>query len=393
LQPLKSLTVIDLTDGNYFAGSMFADYGATVIKIEKPDLGDRLRQRGRPGEEGRYHSYYDRAKKSITLDISTSEGQGILKKLIRKADMFLTNLSLEQINEYDLSYETLKALKKDLVYGLLTPFGEEGPWREYPDYDLLVMSRSGLQENTGFPEEPTRLGFPLSYMYSGWLLSAGMLAAYIRAKKTGEGAKVSNSSWHMMMSVDDTYVENLLGLNVLPKRIGNGFPTTNPTDTFRCKNGWFSLSIGTDKQWISFARECGRDDWAEDPKYAHDPARSMENYFGDLDQQLNDYFETITVQEADEICRRAMVPGGPCNTIAELIEDEQVSSREMILEMLDSDGQKSLQIGKAAKFSKENEMDNNLAPAPELGEHTEEILDQLGINREERAALKEQGII
>lgn len=97
----------------------------------------------------------------------------------------------------------------------------------------------------------------------------------------------------MMMSIDDTYAENLIGLNVLPKRIGNGFPTTNPTDTFRCKNGWFSLSIGTDKQWISFARECGRDDWAEDPKYAHDPARSMENYFGDLDQQLNEFLRQL----------------------------------------------------------------------------------------------------
>ena len=121
------------------------------------------------------------------------------------------------------------------------------------------------------------------------------------------------------------------GLNVLPRRLGNGFPTTNPTDTFHCKDGWFALSIGSDKQWLDFAREAGRDDWGEGSVYAHDPDRSMKHYFGELDQQLKDYFATISIDEADQICRRAMVPGGPCNTVEELMKDEQVADRGMMI--------------------------------------------------------------
>ncbi|MDO5146618.1 MAG: CoA transferase [Eubacteriales bacterium] len=389
MKPLNSLKVLDLTDGNPYASSMFADYGAEVLKIENPDGGDAIRRRGAANgqEEGLYQAFYNRGKKSMTLDITKEAGQEILRRLVKNFDMLVVNRREKEMVSYGLGYEDLKALNPKLVYGVLTPYGEKGPWKDMPDYDLLINSRCGLQEKTGMPDKPTRFGFPIAYIYSGWHLSAGMMAAYLKSLDTGEGMKVSVSIWHTMMSLDDTYAQALLGMNELPRRIGNGFPTTNPTDTFRCKDGWFALSIGSDSQWISFARCAGRDDWAEDPRYAHDPARSMENYFGDLDQQLRDYFEKITIAEADMICRKAMVPGGPCNTWKELVKDEQVADRKMIIKVGDT-----VQIGRAAKVVGEKGGEE-IAPAPALGADTVSYLKEIGIADREAEQLRQAGVI
>ena len=202
------------------------------------------------------------------------------------------------------------------------------------------------------------------------------------------------SSWQAVFSIDDTYAQCLTGMNELPRRIGNGFPTTNPTDTFKCLNGWFALSIGSDQQWWSFSKSAGRNDWIEDPRYSHDPVRSMEHYFGDLDLQLKDYFASITIEEADRVCKEAMVPGAPCNTVNELVHDEQVKAREMILKLTDPKIGDSLQIGKPAKFLRDCESDNEIAAAPALGEHTEAVLKELlKLTDSETASMKKAAII
>ena len=395
MKPLRSLKVLDLTDGNPYAGSMLADYGAQVLKIEMPGCGDSIRRRGaKPGEaQGVYAAFYNRSKRSMTLDLTKPAGQELLRRLVPQYDMLVVNRPEAELEPLGLGYEALRALNPKLIYGVLTAFGEEGPWKDLPDYDLLVMARSGLLEKTGMPDKPTRIGSPLSYYYGAWHLTAGMLAAYLDAQQTGEGRKVSCSSWQAICSIDDTYVQGLQGLNTLPKRIGNGFPTTNPTDTFRCKNGWFAISIGSDAQWLAFAAGAGRDDWGEGTVYAHDPDRSMKHYFGDLDQQLRDYFLTITIEEADQICRNAMVPGGPCNTVKELMTDEQVAAREMLLEVDDPVYGKIKQLGKPAKFLRDNENDNEITPAPALGADTGAVLDALGLSESEQAALRADGVV
>lgn len=385
MKPLSNIKVLDLTEGIPYIGSMFADYGAELIKIE-PLSGDPIRCLG--GESGPYSGYYLRAKQSIALDFTKSEGAEIVKRLAADCDMIVVSRSEEYFKQFGLGYDDLKAVNKRIIYGVLTPYGEEGPWKDQPDYDLLIMSKSGLQEKTGFPERPTKFGFPLGYFYSSWHLTGGMLAAYYNRLGSGCGCKVSVSTWQTVASLDDTFAECYFALGDLPVRIGNGFPTTNPTDTFRCKDGWFSLSIGSDDQWISFANVVGNKTWAEDPRYAHDPERSMENYFGDLDGQLRDFFATITISEADQICRDAMVPGGPCNTVKELVSDPQTETRRMIIEV---NGEK--QLGKPAKFLRDNEFDDEIPAAHELGADTEKYLAQLGIGEETLSLLRLQGIV
>lgn len=395
MKPLTSLKILDLTRGNPYIGSMFADYGAQVIKVETPGAGDPIRRRGAgPGEtEGIYQAYYNRGKKSVAIDIENPRGQEIVRRMAATVDMVAVNLPEAEMAGLGLGYSDLKEDNPKLVYGVLTPFGEEGPWKDLPDYDLLVMARAGLLDKTGFPEKPTRIGFPLSYYLGSWHLTGGMLAACLQAQQTGEGQKVSTSCWHCIMSMDDTSAQCLLGLNELPVRIGNGFPTTNPTDTFKCRDGWFSLSIGTDPQWWAFSKAAGKNAWAEDPRYSHDPVRSMENYFGDLDQQLKEFFATITIEEADRICREAMVPGGPCNTVKELMEDEQVAAREMILAVRDARLGDTRQLGKPAKFLRDTEGDNEIASAPRLGADTLPVLQQMQLTQEEIDALRSSGAI
>lgn len=397
MKPLVSLKVLDLTDGNPYVGSMFANYGAEVLKIEAPGKGDSIRRRGaKPGQaEGVYAAYYNRGKKSMTLDITKPAGAEIVKKLAAGCDMIAVNVAEAKMAEYGLSYAELKAVNPKLVYGVLTPYGETGPWKDLPDYDLLVMARTGLLEKTGMPAKPTKLGMPLSYWYGSWHLTAGMMAAYLDVLNGGEGRKVSCSCWQAIASTDDTYVQGLQALNTLPVRIGNGFPTTNPTDTFKCKNGWFAISIGSDAQWLSFVDAAGMNDkWGEGTVYAHDPDRSMKHYFGDLDQQLRDYFETITIEEADQICRTGMVPGGPCNTVKELMDNnDYVEARQMLIEVDDPVLGKHKQLGLAAKFLKNDEGDTAMAPAPALGADTGAVLAALGVSAAEQQALKADGVV
>ncbi len=394
MKPLTGLRVLDLTDGCPYITSMFADYGAEVIKAEQPGKGDAMRRRGDDGSRGSlYYAYYGRGKKSITVNLNHPRGQEIIRRLVRETDMIVFNMPEEKASELGLGYAELKEINPRLVYGVLTPFGEEGPWKDVPDYDLLAMARSGLQEKTGFPERPTRFGFPLGYFYSSWHLAAGMLAAYIRSLDTGEGCKVSTSTWHTVFSLDDTFAECLQGLNTLPRRLGNGFPTVNPTDTFKCIDGWFSLSIGSDDQWLKFAEATGREDWGEGSVYAHDPDRSMKHYFGDLDQQLRDFFAGITIDEADQICRKAMVPGGPCNTVRELAENnEQVEARHMLIHVFDPVHGDTLQVGLPAKFLRDDDDndDDAITPASPLGADTASVL---GLDEGRLAALRSDGVI
>lgn len=377
MKPITSLRILDITENNPYISSIFADYGAEVIKIEKPNMGDRARRRGaKDGEtEGPYAEFYMRGKKSVAIDIDTKEGAEVIRRLAAKSDIFITGKKEAQMEDLGISYEVLKVDNKKLIYAAVTPFGEKGPWADMPDYDLLAMAKTGLLEKTGFPDKPTKFGFDFAYCYTAWHLAAACLASYLKAMETGEGMKVSTSTWQVVSSLDDTFAQCLLALNDLPVRLGNGFPTINPTDTFECKDGYFSLSIGSDKQWLDFVHSARKDEvWGDGTKYGHDPARSMDHYFGDLDGQLKDFFKTLTIEEADMICRQAMVPGGPCNTVTELMHDPQVADRKMLVDVGGV-----IQYGKPAKFSRDNEHDNEIAPAHALGADTDEVLKALGM--------------
>ena len=394
MNPIAGMRVLDLTDGNGYPTVILADYGAEVVKVEKPGVGDSNRRLGPQKDgEGIFQTYYNRGKKSITLDITTAEGQQLLRELVKHFDVLVENFPPETMESYGLGYEELEKIQPKLIYGSLTGWGKKGPLKDYPAIDLLVQAKTGFMSFTGLPEKPTRIGFPISVFYAANYLAAGIVAAYDYADQTGIGQKVEVNLWECLMSVHDDKLVTHFIANEPIQRIGNSFPTVNPQDTFRCKDGWFALSVGTDKHWADLCREMGWDDLGAVERYKHDPDRSMKYYWGDLELEMKKHYAEATLEEADMACRRAMVPGGPVNTIKELLTDEQVAVHNMLIEVDDKRFGKTMQIGRNKKFGDVSE-EPPIQGSCALGEHNDEIFaGLLNLDQARIAALKEAGVI
>ena len=395
MNPLVGMKVLDLTDGNGYVTVMLADYGAEVVKIERPGVGDSNRKLGPQKDgEGIYQPYYNRGKKSVTLDLEQPEGREILRKMVPNFDVVVENMPLGKMESLGLGYEELEKLNPKLVYGSITGWGTKGPWKDYPAVDLLVQAKTGFISFTGFPEKPSVIGYPVAVFYAANYLAAGIVAACTYAEETGIGQKVEVSLWESLLSVHEDKLLTHFIVNDSIKRIGNSYPTVQPTETYKCKDGWFSLSVGTDKHWADLCREMGWNDLAEVERYKYDPDRSMKYYWGDLEVELKKRYAEVTLEEADMGCRRAMVPGGPVNTIKELLVDEQVAVHKMLLEVDDPRYGKILQLGKNKKYHQDNEHDDELKPAPTLGQNNDEIfIGLLGMSEAELSALKAKNVI
>lgn len=394
MKPLKGMKVLDLTTLNGFATMTLADYGAEVVKVERPKSGDPIRSWGPfKNEVSPYQAFLDRGKKSITLDITSEEGKTIFKELIKDFDVIVENFRVGKMKELGLSYEELEKVNPKIILASLTGFGEVGPWKNFPAFDIIVQAKTGFMEFTGFPEEdPTLIGFPIADQYSCLYLAAAINSAYFHVLRTGEGQHVYTSMWEALFSAqEDKMMYTQLGQP--PLRLGNAHPDINPYDIVKCKDGYMTLGISTDRQWANFCNKFGKPEWAEDSKYKDMEPRGL-NYFNDLRPKLEDLLSNYTMEELDKGCIEAKVPAAPCNTVKMAMEDPQIKIRKMVVEVEDNRLGKIKMVGKTAKFHQKNEEDNHFESAPNLGEQNElyykEILnfDDLKISE-----LKEKGII
>lgn len=394
MKPLVNLKVLDFTVGSAYPSLMLSDYGAVVIKVEKPGEGDTTRKMGpQINGEGIYQAYLNRGKKSITLDIYTAEGQELVRKLVKEVDAVIENFPTGTMESLGLGYEDMEKINPRIVYGSLTGWGTKGEWKDYPAVDLLVQAKTGFLDFTGFPEKPSVIGYPISEFYAANYLAAGVNAAYNYACETGIGQKVEVNMWESLISAHEDKLLSHFITNERIRRIGNSYPTVNPSDVYRCKDGFFALSVGVDKHWQRFCEEIGWDDLYAVERWKVDPERS-ENYFGDLEVVLRERFLTVTMDEADMACRRGGVPGGPVNSVEDLFKSEQVKAREMILEVEDERFGKTLQLGKNKKFHDDNEHDNEIEGSPVLGSYNTEVYEgMLHLSQDEIAGLKSKGVI
>lgn len=394
MKPLTSMKVLDLTVGNGYPTLMLADYGATVVKVEAPNGGDTTRYMGpKKDGEGVYQAYLNRGKKSITLDITTADGQDLIRKLAKEMDVVIENFKDGTMETYGLGYEELEKINPKLIYGVLTGWGSKGEWKDYPAIDLLIQAKTGFLDFTGFPEKPSVIGFPLSEHYSANYLAAGVVAAYNYACETGIGQKVEVNMWESLLSAHEDKLLSHFIVNDKIRRLGNSYPTVNPSDIYKCKDGYFALSVGVDKHWKRLCEEMGWDDLYAVERWKVDPERS-ENYFGDLENVLKERYLTVTMEEADMACRRAGVPGGPVNSIEDLYKSEQVGVREMLIDVEDERFGKTRQLGKNKKFHDENEHDNELVGSPVLGADNKAVYsDLLHLSDNEMDSLKAKAVI
>ncbi len=376
MKPLKGIRILDLTKLSGYCGMELADYGAEVIKVEQPDGGDPIR-RMEPlkNEVSPYHLYRDRGKKSITLDLNQSGDRETFKELVRTADAVIENYTPGTMEEWGLDYNSLSMLNPMLVYGRITAYGSNGEEYDTPYSDLVAQAKSGVMHFTGFPENPpTRIGFKISEHYASSFMASAICIAIFNAQETGEGQYLETSLAGSVIAISEDKVITYGAENEDPMRTGNAHPLINPYDILKCKNGYVAMGISSDAQWAKFCNAFGTTTWLEDSKYCSNLVRGY-HYFGDLRDKIEALFENYTMQEIAKICDDALIPGTMCSTTKEALVEPQLHARNMIIDVENKQAGNFKMPGRPIKISGEEEDD--FKPAPNLGEHNDEILKDM----------------
>ncbi|MDP7503819.1 MAG: CoA transferase [Nitrospinota bacterium] len=393
--PLDGLRVLDLSRilAGPFCTMMLGDMGAEVIKVEHPKGGDDTRSWPPfyDGGESTYFQSVNRNKKSLTLDLKAEEGKRILRKLVEKSDIFLQNFRPGAIERLGLGYEEMSALNPRLIYASVSGYGQTGPNRERPAYDILLQAEGGLMSITGEADGIScKTGIALADLTTALFAIQGILLAVIAREKTGRGQFIDMAIQDGQAALMSHAAGNFFGTGVPPGRMGNRHPSICPYRDFTCSDGALIVAAANDSLWDRFARAIGRADLADDPRWKtnDDRVKGREELEAEIDKILAEK----TRAEWGEIVSGAGVPCGPVKNIGEVASDPQVLHREMVIEMEHAKTGTLRMMGIPVKLS--DTPGEVKLPPPILGEHTGEILgDLLGEPGERIAALRESGVI
>ncbi len=404
--PLNHLQVLDLSRvlAGPWCGQNLADLGANVIKVERPGIGDDTREWGPPylkdeqGQETAEAAYYlamNRNKQSITVDISTSEGQEIIRKLAAKSDVVIENYKVGQLKKYNLDYESLKKLKNDLIYCSITGFGQTGPYAKRAGYDFIVQGMGGFMSVTGEKDElpgggPQKAGVAIADVFSGMYATSAIMAALIHRDKTGEGQAIDIALLDVQVAIMANMASNYLSTNTPPKRWGNAHPNIVPYQTFETSDGWIIVAAGNDSQYRKFVEAGNRPELANDPRFLTNPLRVNER--ATLVPLLSEMTKRKTKQEWIDLLEEAGVPCGPINDLSEVFTNEQVIAREIKQTISHPTAGKVELVASPMRLSK-TPATIRTAP-PTLGQHTDSILStQLGLDAQAIELLRKNKII
>jgi crotonobetainyl-CoA:carnitine CoA-transferase CaiB-like acyl-CoA transferase len=376
--PLEGVKVLDLSRvlAGPYATMVLADLGADVVKVEHPERGDDTRQWGPPfaGGESAYFLSVNRNKRSIGVDLKDAEGLERVKALAADADVVIENMRRGALEKFGLGYEILKERNPGLVYCSITGFGP-GKDEERPGYDFLIQARAGIMGITGFPEpdgEPTKVGVAIADIVCGLYAATAILATLRRRETTGDGARVEVPLFESTLSWLANRGQEYLVSGEDKGRMGNGHPTIVPYQTFDASDKQIAVAVGNDAQFKRLCEAIGRKDLAEDERYATNPDRVANRE--QLVEALQGEFSDRTADEWVGRIRGAEVPCGPVNTLAEALDDEHLSSTDMLREvehpaagMLEMLGSPVLVDGERPPIRR---------PPPTLGQHTAEVEDE-----------------
>jgi crotonobetainyl-CoA:carnitine CoA-transferase CaiB-like acyl-CoA transferase len=403
--PLSHLRVLDLSRilAGPWAGQLLADLGADVIKVERPGAGDDTRAWGPPflkdkdGADSREAGYYlavNRAKRSITVDLDTAEGQRIVRELAASSDILLENYKVGTLEKFGLGYTDLKAVNPRLVYCSITGFGQTGPRANQVAYDFLIQAMGGLMSITGERDDlpgggPQKVGVPIVDLMTGMYAAVAVLAAVAKREQTGHGDYIDIGMLDVQVSMLANQAMNYLVSGKTPKRSGNAHPNIQPQQVFRCADGEMILVVGNDGQFAKFAEATGHPEWVKDERFATNAQRVRNQ--GVLLPLIAAILVKQTRAHWVSLLEAAGVPCGAINAIPEVFEEPQVKAREMLRQVAHPIGVSVPLVTSPMRFS-QSPLAYDRAP-PLLGQHSDEVLRGLGFDDEQIARLRSAGII
>ncbi|NTZ85395.1 CoA transferase [Burkholderia metallica] len=398
---LSHIRVLDLTRvlAGPWCAQTLADFGADVIKVERPGAGDDTRHWGPPylkdadGADTAEAAYYlaaNRNKRSVTIDIATPEGQQIVRELAAQSDVVLENYKVGQLKKYGLDYDSLRAVKPDLVYCSVTGFGQTGPYAHRAGYDFIVQGIGGFMSITGERDSepgggPQKAGVAIADLATGLYSTIAVLAALAHRDRTGEGQYIDMALLDVQVALLANMNTNFLASGKPPVRWGNAHPNIVPYQTFQTSDGWIIVAVGNDGQFRKFVEAGGRPELADDERFATNPSRVRHR-----DTLVPILAEMVKAREkADWIgaLEAAGVPCGPINDLDEVFDNEQVVARGMQVALPHPCGADVKLVRNPIRMSA-TPPDARTAP-PLLGAQTDDVLrDMLGYDDERIAALK-----
>lgn len=403
--PLSGIRVLDLSRvmAGPWAGQIFADLGADVIKVERPGVGDDTRAWGPPflkardgsetGESGYYLSC-NRGKKSVTVSLDTTEGQQIVRRLAAQSDVVLENFKVGTLAKFNLAYDDLRRTNPRLIYCSITGFGQTGPRKDQVAYDFLIQAMGGLMSITGEQDGkpgggPMKVGVPIVDLVTGHYAVIAVLAALARRGKTDEGDYIDLAMLDVQATMLANQAMNFLLTGNTPGRHGNGHPNIMPQQTFHCRDGAIVLAIGNDGQYRRLCQALDRADLGSDPRYASNAGRvkHRDALLGTLAGIFATY-ERATLLDA---LNRLDVPSGPINTVPEVFSEAQIIDRGIVRQVDHPTAGTVPQLNGPIRYR--NAGSGSERAPPLLGEHTAEILAGVGYGTPEIDAFAARGII
>ena len=403
---LSHIRVLDLSRvlAGPWAGQIFGDLGAEVIKVERPGSGDDTRHWGPPyikdaeGNDSREAAYFqsaNRNKQSLTLDFTQSEGQRLVRELVAQCDVLLENFKVGGLAAYGLDYESLKAINPRLIYCSITGFGQSGPYAKRAGYDFMIQGLGGLMSLTGRPEGeegagPMKVGVALTDILTGLYATVGVLAALNQREQSGVGQYIDVALLDVQVACLANQAMNYLATGVSPKRLGNAHPNIVPYQDFPSADGNFILAVGNDGQFRKFCEVAGIASLADDPRFVTNRARVAHR--AELIPLLRQATVFKTTAQWIELLEKAGVPCGPINDLQQVFADPQVQARGLRLDLPNAMGSSTPQVASPLRLSA-TPVAYRSAP-PLLGQHTEALLQRLlGMSETQVAELREAGAI